>query len=144
MTDPHEPSARDRDALLADAFHPNWASGAPLEFARAAAKAARQRRAARRSVAGFAAAAALLLLALAVSRPGSSASRPARTITETPPSESGEAEAAASASARVPASGTRGYEIISDEELLAQVRDRTLLAVTRADGRRAIVVLPNE
>ena len=42
------------------------------------------------------------------------------------------------------ATAPRGYELISDDELLATVHDRALLAVTKADGRREIVVLPNE
>ena len=125
-----------RDALLADSFHEAWTSGAPAEFARAAARSARRRRAGFRAAAISATFATVALAWAVFVRP---ASRPS----SVPPAPSRTA-AVESAPARAPAPAARGYEIISDEELLAQVRDRALLAVTRENGRREIVVLPNE
>lgn len=37
----------------------------------------------------------------------------------------------------------RGYEVLSDDELLAQVRDRPLLALRKENGTRHIIVLEN-
>lgn len=110
--------------LIAEALHDDWAEGRPAEFARRAAAHARSRRRVRQLAATGT---ALALIAITVTVWRSASSTPA---TQTP---------------RVIAiSSSRGYEIISDAELLAQVRDLPLVAVARPDGRREIQVLPNE
>jgi hypothetical protein len=109
-----KPDSRTR--LLADLFHENWAEGPPATAALRAAASARRRRARQRLFLTTGAMAAVL--ALALTRPASKpAVRPA---------------AAARAAA---------YEIISDDELLADVSDRPLFATRASDGAREIVVL---
>lgn len=110
---------RDRDAkLIAEAFHDDWERGRASEFARQAAAHARRRRRTRQVLAGTAACAAATMLGwLALREPPRPAVRPENI------------------------SATKGYEIISDEELLAQVSDRTLLVVKKPDGAREFVVM---
>jgi hypothetical protein len=122
MNDPSDPKAR----LLAETFHGDWSEGVPASFARAAARVARRRASARHALGASLVAVLMLAAAFAFFRRSASPARP-------------EVQAmAAAAQAGAPASG---YEILSDDELLAQVRDRPLLAVRRADGTREIVVL---
>ena len=45
---------------------------------------------------------------------------------------------------RASVGAARSYEIISDEELLAQLRDRPILVVRKENGSREIVLLANE
>jgi hypothetical protein len=109
--------------LLAETFHGDWESGQPAAFARVAANAARRRHLARRSLqAACAATITAIAVVIALTRPSA------------PPLPS-------SARAPVAQQKSHGYEIISDEELLAQVRDRPLLALKKANGTREIVVL---
>ncbi len=104
-----------RTRLIADLFHDDWAEGPAAAAALRAAGCARRRRARQRllvtvgSVAGMA---AVLLLTLV--HPGS---RPARVHAASP---------------TAPASA---YQVISDDELLADVSDRPLLS--RCAGRTA-------
>lgn len=115
----HDPN---REKLLAELFHGDWAGGEAEGFARRAAAHARRRRGIRRIViasAGMAAVAVALLVALS--------QRPAPTLTVSAPS-------------RVAAPA---YEIISDEELLFQLRDQPLLVVRRENGAREFVLLEN-
>lgn len=107
--------------LLAETFHESWETGAPADFARAAAKLARRRRAARRAARAAGAIAVVGVAALIVLQKDKLS----------PPS-------APVAKAVVP---KPGYEILSDAELLAQVRNQPLLAVKREDGTQQIIVL---
>src|SRR4051812_8776706 len=99
--------------LLAETFHGDWHAGAPAGFARAAAKLARRRHAARRLACAAGAVVALGLAAFVVGR-SEKLSPPSMQTTKA-------------------VAPKRGYEILSDAELLAQVRDRPLLAVRRED-----------
>src|SRR5262245_40194270 len=90
--------------LLAETFHGEWDTGAPARFAQAAASAARRRQFARRSLHG-AGALAVLGIALWLAREKTTA-------------PSSAVDQVATSAPR------RGYEIISDDELLAQVRDQ--------------------
>jgi hypothetical protein len=116
---------KNRAKLLAETFHDNWEAGQPAAFAREAAAVARRRHFARRSLraagtAAFVAIAAFVLLRRPVTQPPALA-EPAKHFAP-----------------------SRGYEILSDEELLAQVRDQALLAVRNPNGTRQIVVIPSE
>jgi hypothetical protein len=116
----------DRQAkLLAETFHDAWETGPAAEFAREAAAAARRRHVARRSLR---AAGALALIAAAVffSQQKPRPSPLPRTETQKSVTQG------------------RGYEIMSDEELLTQVRDQPLLVVKKADGTRQIIALEKE
>ncbi len=110
---------RDRRAkLVAELFHENWAGGPVSDFARIAAAHARRRRRLRQSlvaasaVTGFAA-----LIAVA--------------LFHRPPV----------APIAVPPRAAPAYEIISDDELLAHLRDRPLLVLRKENGGREFVVL---
>src|SRR5687767_5947297 len=120
-------STRNDERLLAETFHENWASGAAAQFARAAAAHARNRRRSRKAI-HIAAGAALLALGFFAAR---ERSQPRATVAHARP-------------AAVATAAPRGYEIISDDELLAQLRDRPVLAVQRPNGTREIVVLESE
>jgi hypothetical protein len=118
MNDEHQQRSR----LIADLFHDDWANGPAGDLARAAAAHARRRRSLRRIVAttgatiGAAAALALALLYRpAAPRPATLSVRPA----------------------------AAAYETISDDELLALLSDRPLLARQNDDGTRSLALLPN-
>lgn len=119
-------STRKDERLLAETFHENWESGAPAQFARAAAAHARRRRRTRQVLASAGIVTALAL-AIFVAR------ERAR-----PPAVAFAAPAAGTSAAQ------RGYEIISDDELLAQLHDLPVLAVQKANGTREVVVLEPE
>jgi hypothetical protein len=107
-----------REKLLAEIFQGDWAAGPASAFARAAAAQARRRRQLRRGLAGASAVAAIAAgLVLGSLRRGTHVRESA-----TPP-------AAAAA-----------YEIISDDELLAQLRDRPVLVLPQENGTRKIVL----
>jgi hypothetical protein len=119
-------STRKDERLLAETFHENWESGATAQFARAAAAHARHRRRTRQVLAS-AGTVATLALAIFVTRER-----------VRPPAVALAVPAAATTAAQ------RGYEIISDDELLAQLRDLPVLAVQKANGTREVVVLEPE
>jgi hypothetical protein len=113
-----------RETLLAETFQGgDWADGPAGGFARRAAAAARRRRFVRGTIvasgaaAGIAAAVMFALL-----------HRPTEPPFAAPPAITATAPA---------------YEIISDDELLAQLRDRPVLTVKRENGTREIVLLEN-
>lgn len=109
-----------REQLLAELFHSDWAEGPAGNFARLAAAQARRQRLVRRGLAGACTAAVVAFLLLAsVHRPG-----PAQNVA-------------------APTKATAGYEIISDDELLARLHDRPLLAVRQENGTRKFVLLEN-
>lgn len=119
------------ERLLAGTLHDDWTTGQPAKFARRAAAHARSRQRTRKLAA---AAGALAVLAVAMLFSYRSAPTADRDVAPA-------SHVSVSVAPRTPA---RGYEIISDEELLASVRDRQLLAVAGSDGKREIVVLANE
>ena len=110
-----------RDRLVAELFHTEWTDGPGAEFARQAAAAARRHRAIRRAtVTGgtLAAAAIALIVARFPERPAAQAAGPA------------------ARSPRPPA-----YQTISDDELLAALRDRPVLVLPDGRGGKKIVLL---
>lgn len=113
--------------LIADTLHDDWANGPAADFARTAAAHARRRR---RVKIGASAAASVAVGAMAIFVN-------LRQPEPTSPHPTAFAQ-------RAPAGARPGYEIISDDELLTQVRDQPLLALKNHDGSREIVVLPNE
>lgn len=117
----------DHTKLLAETLHDDWVGGPAARFATQAAAHARGRRRAKMAVW---AAGSATVLALAVF---ASLRRPAPTPSETP-----------AVARRAPETTKPGYEIISDDELLTQLRDRPLLALKNNDGTREFVMLPNE
>jgi hypothetical protein len=118
MNDKHDQHAK----LIADTFHADWETGRPADFAREAAAMARRRNHVRRSLRAAGTAAVIAVAAVVLLR------RPAM-----PPPTLVEPAKSVAAS--------RGYEILSDDELLAQVHDQPLLIMKRADGSKQIVVL---
>ena len=119
MNKKHEQSEK----LLAETFHDDWAEGSAATFALQAAALARRRRRFRHAVVAssvVASMAAALLVSL--HRRPVPAPAPMAPLSAAP----------------APA-----YEIISDEELLAQLRDRPLLVLNKQDGGREFVLLGN-
>lgn len=114
----------DRARLLAEMIHDEWTVGPAAEFARTAAAHVRHRRARHRAAfslaIGAAAAAMILVPSLIQHRP--------------PPPSTAHRDAPARPEAR-------GYEVISDTELLDQLHDRSLIMVDQPNGRRALVLL---
>jgi hypothetical protein len=111
-----------RTRLLADLFQDDWNEGPAAAASRDAAAWGRRRRSRRRLLltAGTAGGMAALLL-LSLIHPGAVSVK--------------RAGAAPSAPA---------YQIVSDDELLADVSDRPLLALHEPGGARRILVLDNE
>ncbi len=102
--------------LLADTLHEDWTHGPMARHAREAAALARQRRRHRHglhALGAVASIAAVLTLGF---------------VFRTPPP---------------PASPHASYEIMSDDELLAQLPDQPLLLLPHRDGTREIVLLEN-
>lgn len=113
----------DRDAkLLAELFHDDWTEGPAAGYARKAAAAARRRRQLPRALLGGAAATAAGAAAFWLAMPSSRQPLPAAAPAIAPPI-------------------ARAFEIISDDELLVELRDRPVLVVTKADGTREITLL---
>lgn len=113
--------------LLAETFHPDWEHGPAAEFARRAASVARRRRIVRhRLLAGGSL--ALLAAVFFVSQ-------------EKLKSPATGAGKAAPRVAQAPETPARAYEVISDDELLAELRDRPVLVVKTPAGTRNIIVL---
>jgi hypothetical protein len=113
----------DRSKLLAETFLNDWTEGAPAHFAHAAAAHARFRRRVRRATALAAAIVVVAAIAFVVTP-----------HERTPPTPVAAANVA-------PKPAPRGYEIISDEELLNQLRDRPLFVVKTQSGHNQVVVL---
>jgi hypothetical protein len=112
-------SRRDRETrLLAGVFHDEWMEGVPANFARLAAAHARRRR--RLRVLALGSASLTVATALALAFFSAHANRPAP--------------------APRPA---KGYAIISDDQLLSELRDRPLLVVKKENGTREFVLLEN-
>lgn len=124
MTDRDDKQAQ----LLADTFHADWSTGRAAGFARTAAAQVRRRRRMRGALALTGVAALIAATSFVAWR-------------ERAPVESAKPRVAASQPALL---NPRGYEIISDDQLIAQLRDRPLLVVQRENGTREIVLLHNE
>ena len=108
----------DRARLLAETFHDDWAGGPAAEFARRAARHARRRRRLRRGLAASGSVAVALMLGALVHSRRELPAKSAFLVAPTP-----------------------AYEIISDEELLAELHDRPLLVLPRENGSRDFVLL---
>jgi len=104
--------------LLADVFHDDWAEGPAADFARQASRLARRRR--KLHATGLSAGAALVV-AMAIFLSFNQRSAPSVN------------------SAPIAPAAERGYEIISDDELLAQLHDRSLMVIGKGnDGKRFV------
>ncbi len=127
MTEKPDPRTR----LIADLFHEDWEKGMASDFARSAALQVRRRRVRRRTflaaalTTGAAAALAILLVRSDV-RMGANGNGAVPMI--------GPAQVQTAAA-------HPGYEIISDDELIADLRDRPLLILGNKDTGRKFVVL---
>jgi hypothetical protein len=121
MNDPRSEQTK----LVTGAFHADWADGDAAIFARLAAAHARRRVLRRRLVATAAATATLVLWGVLTTRHNVTAPT-----------------VAAISSRAAPSSAVHGYEVISDAELLSELRDRPVLALKTPSGAREFVVLP--
>ena len=110
--------AEQRQALLTSILDEDWAQGRASGFARRAARYARRRQRARAALAG-ATLVALVAASFFVSREGRGTGGSSATRENAP----------------------RGYEIISDDQLLAELHDRPLLVMQSANGAREFVLL---
>ena len=115
-------SRNHEDRLIADVFHDDWDKGAAAQFARVAATTARKRRTRRQTVIASTTSAAMLAAAVIAFYPRT---RPAQPLP---------------ASKHQP-NPARNYEIISDAELLATMRDRSVVMVTRSNGSGEFVLV---
>lgn len=111
----------DQEKLLAETFHGDWSSGPAAAFAQRAAREARRSRNLRSALTFSAAAAGVAIALFFTSRPLSPPLPSSNAIVKTGPA----------------------FEIISDDELIAQLKDRPLLVQSRPDGSREIVLLEN-
>ena len=125
------PTPADRDRLLADAYHGDWSSGPASALASRAARTVRRRRAIRRLATT---AATLALLASGAWWFSFAPERMAPSSTRT-----------AGSSRSIPltrvAMPPRGYEIISDTELMSYLRDQSVMILTGADGQKKVIWL---
>jgi hypothetical protein len=113
----NEPRNRD-EKLLAETFHGDWNDGAAAQFARAAAASARRRRQMQKMLVGAGAAVVVAGTAFVALPSRHPAHRPLETAAAAP----------------------RGYEIISDAELLSELRDRSVVMIKKENGVRDFVV----
>lgn len=132
MNKPHDP----RDHLLADALHDDWTSGPASAMARRAAASARRRRAVRRGAVAIGSAALIAFASFTLSRES-----PALPVRQLSPASPNAIAQVAPAVAAAPAEKTPGYEIVSDEEFFALLRDRPLLVLPEEKGAKKFVVL---
>jgi hypothetical protein len=109
-----------RTKLLADTVHGDWLEGPVADFARQAAAHARRRRRLRRTAQAAGVIACFIAGGLALYFRVPPPSHRHTTLQE---------------------SKTRAYEIISDDELLAQLHDRPLLALKKENGTHEFVFL---
>ena len=125
------PSSADRDRLLVDTYHEDWTSGPARALAAHAARTVRRRRALRRLASSVAAitlfASGAWWFSFAPERLAPSSARIA-----------GPAHSSPSAHLK---SSARGYEIISDAELMSYLLDQSVIVFPDADGRTQVVSL---
>jgi hypothetical protein len=107
----------DRTQLLAETLHGEWATGPAAAMAQRAAAHARRRRVLRSATAATTLVAVAAALFFAARRPAPPPVVPVATVAK-------------------PA-----YEIISDEEFLATMRDRPLLVLPQENGPKKFVLL---
>ena len=110
---------REKENMLAEAFHGDWATGPTGNFAQRAALTARRRHSYFRML-GAAGAAAGIAAAVLLSF---------RHPTAVPQETAG------------PSETSPVYEIISDDELLSQLKDRPLLVLRDKNGKREFLLL---
>lgn len=127
------PSTAGRDRLLADAYYENWTAGPARALAAHAAHTVRQRRTIRQFTAT---AATVALLASGAWWLSFSPERLA-------PSSARPVSSPRSVSSAQPETPPRGYEIISDAELMAYLRDQPAMILTGADGQKKVIWLDN-
>jgi len=125
------PSSADRDRLLADTYHDDWTTGPARALAARAAYTVRRRRTIRRLASAVA---AVTLLVSGVWWLSFTTER------RVPPSVRivGSSHSIPSAHPESPA---RGYEIISDAELMSYLRDQSVIVFPDANGRTQVVWL---
>jgi hypothetical protein len=125
------PSSTDRDRLLADTYHEDWTTSPASALAAHAARTVRRRRALRRLASAVA---AITLFASGAwwfsFSPERRAPSPVRLVGSSP-----------SIPLAHPESPARGYEIISDAELMSCLRDQSVIVFPDADGRTQVVWL---
>lgn len=119
MTEKPDPRAR----LVAETFNDDWNSGPASALARHAAAHARRRRAMGRAVAAGGALAVVFTAFLVSAR------------LRVPPTGPGPSNAMPAAAV------SPAFEIISDEELMAALRNRPLLVLPQETGARKFVLL---
>ena len=120
-----------RTRLVAEVFNDDWVAGPTSAFARAAAAHARRRRAVRQTLRIGGAVAVVIVAILAFNR----ARVPQRPSSALPIAELATAEIA-------PTSKTfPAFEIISDEQLVAELRGRPLLILPQEPEARRFVLL---
>jgi hypothetical protein len=112
---------REQEKLLAETFHGEWSAEPMASFARQAAATVRRRRQLKQTFLAMGAVAGFAIAAL-ISLPRGRA--PTRM-------------------ASAPTAPAPAYEVISDEELLAQLRDQPLLVMNKPNGTREFVILEN-
>lgn len=125
MTDRIDKNAK----LLAETFHEDWATGRAAGYAMAAAAQVRRRRRIRAALATSGVAVAIALTAILTAH---------RRLSPVP------ATLNVAVNRTAPQPNPRGYEIISDDQLIAQLHDRPLLVVQKKNGTRQIVLLEDE
>ncbi|HEY5227125.1 MAG TPA: hypothetical protein VIJ19_01220 [Opitutaceae bacterium] len=129
MNERPDPKSR----LIADLFHEDWDSGSASRLALEAAAQVRRRRVLRRGAIAATLSTCALLLAVMVAR-GSSRSVLKPAIESSPE--------------RVPVplavQTHKGYEIISDDELIADLKDRPLLVLGDLKTGRQLIVIQSD
>jgi len=128
------PSSSDRDRLLADTYHDDWTTGPARALAAHAAYTVRRRRTLRR----------LATAATAIALLASSAwwfALPQRSVVPVASHAREAALAAPKTAAATNAAATRGYEIISDAELMSYLQDQSVIVFPDANGRPQVVWL---
>lgn len=120
-----------RTQLVAETFHDDWATGPAAAFAQRAAAHARRRRTVRRTALATASLAVVMLALFTVTRPRLPA----------PPASAAPASHTMATAKSAPARKTPAFEIISDEQLMEELRNHSVLILPQPDAAPRIVVL---
>jgi len=130
MTMSRKPDPKSR--LIAELFHDDWVNGSTSRLALEAASHVRRRRSLRRAFMAAALTPCALYVAFLVARFGDLSG--VKAIAQAPPERAVGAPAGP---------GHKGYEIISDDELIADLRDRPLLVLGSLEtGRQLVLIQP--